>query len=87
METHSNGLWTSVASNIDFVLTYPNEWGEVYKYNIRRAVILAGLIPDTLEGNSRIQLLTEGEARFQFYNDNRPGLTWDHNTVCGRHLY
>lgn len=63
---HSRALWNSVANNIDFVLTYPNGWEGVQQSQIRHAAVLAGLVSDTLECQSRIQLLTEGEASLHF---------------------
>ncbi|KAF7982968.1 hypothetical protein HWV62_24554 [Athelia sp. TMB] len=66
IDTHSETLWDSVASNIDFVLTHPNGWEGAQQSDIRRAAVLAGLVPDTLQGHSRLQLLTEGEASLHF---------------------
>ncbi|KZP18863.1 hypothetical protein FIBSPDRAFT_744893, partial [Athelia psychrophila] len=45
---------------------------------IRRAAVLAGLVSDTLQGQSRIQLLTEGEASLHYCIEK--GLTFDDNT-------
>ncbi|KZP02654.1 hypothetical protein FIBSPDRAFT_770389, partial [Athelia psychrophila] len=64
--------------NIDFVLTHPNGWEGAQQSEIRRAAVLAGLSSDTLEGQSRIQLLTEGEASLHFCIGN--GLASDATT-------
>ncbi|KAH7929514.1 hypothetical protein BV22DRAFT_1080689 [Leucogyrophana mollusca] len=67
-ETHANGanLWKSVGNSIEFVLTHPNGWEGPQQSQIRRAAVLAGLIPDTTAGQSRVQLVTEGEASLHF---------------------
>ncbi|KAH9924777.1 uncharacterized protein B0H18DRAFT_1011158 [Fomitopsis serialis] len=51
---------------IDFVLSHPNGWLGPQQNNMRRAAILAGLVPDSVEGASRLQFVTEGEASLQF---------------------
>ena len=74
-DTHSAELWRSVEKDIDFVLTHPNGWGGAQQTQIRRAAVLAGLIADTPDGHSRLQMLTEGEASLHFCIVN--GLTSD----------
>lgn len=71
-------LWTSVESRIDFVLTHPHKW-EPQQSQIRHAAVLAGLIPDTEDGQKRIQIVTEGEASLHFCIGN--GLVADAMTV------
>lgn len=80
-DTHASGqeLWRSVEDHIDFVLTHPNGWEGAQQTQIRRAAVLAGLVPDTEDGQSRIQLLTEGESSLHFCIGN--GLTTDFMTV------
>ncbi|KAH9910870.1 uncharacterized protein B0H18DRAFT_1065862 [Fomitopsis serialis] len=51
---------------IDFVLTHPNGWTGPQQNNMRRAAVLANLVPDTSEGAARVQFVTEGEASLQF---------------------
>ena len=67
-ETHASGrdMWTSFENNIDFVLSHPNGWEGPQQTQIRRAAVLAGLVPDSPEGQARIQLVTEGEASLHF---------------------
>jgi len=78
-DTHSPELWMSIESDIDFVLTHPNGWEGAQQSQIRSAAILAGLILDTPDGHSRLQLLTEGEASLHFCLGN--GLAPDSLTV------
>lgn len=59
-------LWDSLESNIEFVLTHPNGWEGPQQQQIRHAAELGGLIPAGEEGQSRIHLLTEGEASLHF---------------------
>ncbi|KZP20070.1 hypothetical protein FIBSPDRAFT_546789 [Athelia psychrophila] len=77
-DTHSPELWASVADNIDFVLTHPNGWEGAQQAQIRRAAVRAGLVLDSAKGQSRLQLLTEGEASLHFCIAN--GLTSDSMT-------
>ena len=67
-ETHASGrdMWASFENNIDFVLSHPNGWEGPQQTQIRRAAVLAGLVPDSPEGQARIQLVTEGEASLHF---------------------
>jgi hypothetical protein len=67
-ETHASGtdLWRSVETRIDYVLTHPNGWEGAQQGEMRTAAILAGLIPDTDEGHTRVQFVTEGEASLHF---------------------
>jgi len=78
-DTHSPALWKSIENDIDFVLTHPNGWEGAQQSQIRRAAVLAGLIKDTPDGHSRLQLLTEGEASLHFCLGN--GLASDSLTV------
>ncbi|RXW25697.1 hypothetical protein EST38_g165 [Candolleomyces aberdarensis] len=71
-DTHANGrdLWESVASEIDYVISHPNGWEGYQQSQIRDAIVLAGLIPDTTDGHSRVSFVTEGEASLHFSIDN-----------------
>lgn len=59
-------LWESLENNIEFVLTHPNGWEGPQQQQIRYAAELGGLVPAGEEGQSRIHLLTEGEASLHF---------------------
>ena len=67
-ETHASGseLWNSLKGYADFVLTHPNGWEGAQQTQMRKAAILAGLVPDTEDGRSRIHFVTEGEASVHF---------------------
>ena len=67
-DTHANGpdLWNSVKSDIDFVLSHPNGWEGTQQSEMRRAAVLAGLVPDDACGHSRLSFVTEGEASLHF---------------------
>jgi len=67
-ESHANGpaLWTSVESEIQFILTHPNGWEGIQQTQMRQAAIKAGLVPDTSAGRSRVAFVTEGEASLHF---------------------
>ena len=71
-ETHASGrdMWTLFENDIDFVLSHPNGWEGPQQTQIRRAAVLAGLVPDSPEGQARIQLVTEGEASLHFCLSN-----------------
>ena len=71
-DTHANGpdLWNSVQDKIDFVLSHPNGWEGTEQSEMRWAAVLAGLIPDTKAGHSRLTFVTEGEASLYFSIQN-----------------
>ena len=71
-DTHANGLdlWNSVKSDIDFVLSHPNGWEGTQQNEMRRAAILAGLVPDNPSGHSRLSFVSEGEASLHFSVQN-----------------
>ena len=80
-DTHANGrnLWNSVKSQIDFVLSHPNGW-EGTQSEMRRAAVLAGLVPDNPNDHSRISFVTEREAILHFSIQN--GLPAGAMEVC-----
>ncbi|KZT05477.1 uncharacterized protein LAESUDRAFT_760344 [Laetiporus sulphureus 93-53] len=53
-------------SDVEFVLTHPNGWGGRQQAKMRRAAVLAGLIPDSGAAKSRIHFVTEGEASLHY---------------------
>ena len=67
-DTYANGpgLWDSVKPHIDFVLSHPNGWEGTQQSEMRRAAVLAGLVPDNASGHSRLSFVTEGEASLHF---------------------
>ena len=76
-ETHANGveLWNTLEYHTEFVLTHPNGWEGPQQRMMRTAAVRAGLIPDNEVGQSRLSLVTEGEASLHFCVQN--GLTND----------
>jgi hypothetical protein len=67
-ETHANGadLWRSVKNEIHFVLSHPNGWEGQQQAKMRKASVLAKLIPDTTAGHARLSFVTEGEASLHY---------------------
>ena len=65
-EASGAALLESVADRIEYVLSHPNGWKPAQQGQMRKAAILAGLVPDTPEGRERIQFVTEGEASLHF---------------------
>lgn len=66
-DTHSVGRQIlESGSGVEFVLSHPNGWGGLQQSKMRRAAILAGLVPDTAAGKAKIHFVTEGEASFHF---------------------
>ena len=55
---------------IDFVLSHPNGWDGTPQSELRRAAVLAELIPDTTAGHARLSFVTEGEACLRFSMQN-----------------
>ena len=83
-KTHTNGhdLWNSVESDIDFILSHPNWWEGTQQSEMRRAAVLAELVPDNMNGHARLSFVTEGEASLHFSVQN--GLPTGAMTVCGQ---
>ena len=81
-DTHADGpdLWNSVKSQIDFILSHPNGWEGTQQSKMRRAAVLAGLVPDNPDGHSRLSFVTEGEASLHFSIQN--GLPAGAMKVC-----
>ena len=69
---HADGtdLWNSVKSHTDFVLSHPNGWEGTKQSEMRRAAVLAGLVPDNASGHARLSFVTEGEASLHFSVQN-----------------
>ena len=67
-ETHAGGveLFQSLNDTAVFVLSHPNGWEGNQQFKMRQAAILAGLIPDSPEGRSRVRFVTEGEASIHY---------------------
>jgi len=63
-------LWESLKNRIDFVLSHPNGWEGREQTQMRRAAVLAGLIPDLKSGHDRLSFVTEGEACLHFAIEN-----------------
>ncbi|KAG6888217.1 hypothetical protein C0995_009752 [Termitomyces sp. Mi166 len=68
VDAHPSGkdLLSSVENKIEFVLAHPNGWEGAQQEQMRKAAVLAGLIPETPEGHARVQFVTEGEASLHF---------------------
>ena len=67
-ETHANGaeLWVSVREEMHFVLSHPNGWEGPQQAEMRKASVLAKLIPDTTAGHACLSFVTEGEASLHY---------------------
>lgn len=66
-ETHPVGKQVlSSGAPLDFVMSHPNGWLGPEQSNLRRAAVLAQMIPDTVEGHARLHFVTEGEASMHF---------------------
>lgn len=71
-DSHAFGVsvWDSVKVDIIFILGHPNGWGGAEQVVMRRAAVMAKLIPDTGDGHDRVRFVTEGEASFNFCVNN-----------------
>jgi len=70
--THADGarLWESAKDELYFVLPHPNGWEGAQQAEMRKAALLAKLIPDTAAGHARLSFVTEGEASLHFAIQN-----------------
>ena len=64
-EHHLAFAWSTIEHSIEYIFTHPNGWEGVQQL-YRRAIASAGLVPNTSEGQSRVHILTEGEASLHF---------------------
>ena len=65
-ERQGDDIWTSVGSNVEFILSHPNGWEGKQQSEMRRAAITAGLVANASEASERISFVTEGEASLHF---------------------
>ena len=67
-EAHGMGdnWWGSIEDTIDFVLSHPNGWEGAQQEQMRRAAVLAGLVPNDEAAQARVSFVTEGEASLHF---------------------
>ena len=65
-ERHLAFSWSNYENSIEYIFTHPNGWEGVQQQLYRRAIVAAGLVPPTPEGQARVHLLTEGEASLHF---------------------
>lgn len=67
-QTHANGkdLFRSLETRTEFVLSHPNGWEGGQQGLMRKAAMMAGLVPNTTDGRSRLTFVTEGEASLHF---------------------
>ena len=84
-ETHASGteLWGSLEGQSEFVLTHPNGWEGSQQAQMREAAVYAGLIPDTQQGHSRLQFVTEGEASLHYCVRNN----YSSDVLCVRRFF
>ncbi|KAK0222690.1 hypothetical protein EDD85DRAFT_1028139 [Armillaria nabsnona] len=68
LETHqgAQAFWNSLEDYIEFVLSHPNGWQGAEQAKMRKALIDAGIVPDSDEGHTRVRFVTEGEASLHF---------------------
>jgi hypothetical protein len=69
-DCYGSGMWASIQYGIEFLLSHPDGWEGAQQSEMRRAAILAGLVPDTATGHARLSFVTEGEASLHFAIQN-----------------
>ncbi|KAJ7288674.1 hypothetical protein C8J57DRAFT_1281001 [Mycena rebaudengoi] len=76
-ETYTRGtaLWIALEDGIEFIISHPNGWEGAQQASLRKAAIIAGLIPNSSAGHKQIHFVTEGEASLHFCIKN--GLATD----------
>lgn len=67
-ETHPNGpeFWSRVEREIEYVFSLPNGWEGAQQAQIRKAAVMAGIVPDNIAGHRRVHFVTEGEASLHY---------------------
>ena len=65
-EHHLKFAWSTIEHSIEYIFTHSNGLEDVQQQLYCRAIVCAGLVPSTPEGQSRVHMLTEGEAALHF---------------------
>ena len=67
-ETHPTlkNTWSEWRADTVFVLAHPNGWEGAQQEKMRNAAIQGGLVPDSLEGRSKVVFVSEGEASLHY---------------------
>ena len=65
-ERQGDGIWESVGTNVEFILSHPNGWEGKQQSEMRCAAVSAGLVATASEASERITFVTEGEASLHF---------------------
>ncbi|KAF8652556.1 hypothetical protein AX16_004339 [Volvariella volvacea WC 439] len=60
-------IWSSEK---DIILSHPNGWEGAQQDLMRRAAVIAGIVPDTPKGRESIRFVTEGEASLHYCVSN-----------------
>ncbi|KAI5114637.1 hypothetical protein M0805_004375 [Coniferiporia weirii] len=58
--------WDTLKDDITFILGHPNGWQGAQQNMMRKAAVMAKMIPDTPQGRSRVKFVTEGEASLHY---------------------
>ena len=62
----------SIENSLEFIFSHPNGWEGLQQQKYRKAIEGAGLIPRTPEGQSRVHMITEGEASLHYCVSSLP---------------
>ncbi|KAF8632440.1 hypothetical protein AX15_001882 [Amanita polypyramis BW_CC] len=67
-QSHASGevVWRSVEKQTHFVLTHPNGWGGYEQWQMKRAVVKAGLVASMDAADEQVSFVTEGEASLNY---------------------
>jgi hypothetical protein len=65
-ERNGRATWDRLIYHAQFILAHPNDWDGVQQSKLRRAAVVAGLVPDTIPDRARIRFVTEGEASMHY---------------------
>lgn len=63
-------LWESIKNDMELVISYPSGCGRMQQNEMRRAIVISKLIPDTTAGHARLSFVAEGEASLYFSIQN-----------------
>ncbi|KIY44179.1 hypothetical protein FISHEDRAFT_52475, partial [Fistulina hepatica ATCC 64428] len=68
IETHVAGqsLWDDAEPRIQYILSHPNKWEGARQVDMRRAMVLAGILSSDNDAMSRVSFVTEGEASLHY---------------------
>ena len=79
-QNHVAFAWSTHENSIEYIFTHPNSWKGMQEHPYCRAIERAGLVHGSPAGQSRVHMLTEGEANLHLCVTNYAIMATDNET-------